>query len=329
MTPHVSVLMPVYNTETFLPEALASILNQRYTDFELIVIDDASTDKSMEIVTSWGDTRIRVLYQNHRQGIAKALNRGIDICRGNFIARMDADDISHPYRIEKQVQFLENRPKIGACGTFANIIGRDETWTMPLSDEAIRAELIFNSPLLHPTVMMRKHALVGLKYDETFTKSQDYDLWERLSAVTRLANIPEALLSYRLHEKNTAPAATGIQTTFADMVRTRMLRRIGIEPRPDEILLHRRISLRTLRKGIGESIKAGIWLGRIYSVCRGHAQLSRPDSLNIIRARKSSLGNVRSRLENSLLETAWKLGEALGSIRQAGGFLSKNSHPMF
>lgn len=201
--PVVSVVMPVYNAEKYVTEAIESILNQTFNDFEFIIIDDGSSDRSVEIIKGYEDPRIRFIRHEENVNLVGTLNEGIGLSNGKYIARMDADDISDPQRLRKQVDFLENHPEVGATGTWANAINHPE-WSHLhyfITDEEIRIRMVEQIPFAHPTVMMRKDVLEAhnLKYDQEFL--EDYRLWFELSKVTLLANVPEYLLNYRFHEK--------------------------------------------------------------------------------------------------------------------------------
>lgn len=200
--PKVSVLMCVYNCEKYLREAMDSVLSQTFNDFEFIIINDGSTDNSKSILESYSDRRIR-LFNNSNKGLTKSLNEGIGYSRGEYIARMDADDISFSERLKKQVDFLESNKDVAMCGTWAEFINtRGEYITdykTPVSDSDILKELIFHNPFVHPSVMIRKEIFekVGL-YDENFRFAQDYELWTRIVTKYKTTNIPEKLLKYRL-----------------------------------------------------------------------------------------------------------------------------------
>jgi hypothetical protein len=206
--PKVTVLMPVHNGDKFLREAIDSILSQTYTDFEFLMIDDGSTDDSWNILNSYHDERIRLIRNPTNLKIAATLNRGIDLARGEYIARMDADDISRPTRLETQVSFLEAHPEVSCLGGAVQIIdecGRPLQIMRPPAEHhhAIRWSLCFCSPFAHPTVMMRREAVTRVGgYNTDFTTAQDRDLWRRLSAVTCLANLAEILLNLRMHQTN-------------------------------------------------------------------------------------------------------------------------------
>lgn len=205
--PLVSVIMPVYNAEKYLPEAIESILNQTYTNFEFLIFDDASTDKSFSIIENYAleDRRIICTKSKQNMGYVKHLNQGIKMAKGKYIARMDADDISCKRRLEKQIDFIECHLDVGVCGSwYKPLINRKEVniAKLPTNHDDIIARLLWASPFAHPTIMMRKNILdkFNYLYNEAYLPAEDYDLWVRLSAVTKFANLPEPLLIYRIHE---------------------------------------------------------------------------------------------------------------------------------
>jgi len=200
--PLVSVVLSVYNGEQYLAEAIESILNQSYTNFELILVDDGSTDSSLEIIKSYDDKRI-ILISRENRGLIASLNEGILKAKGKYIARMDADDISLSTRFEEQVAFLEQNPKVGLCGTA--IIGFSEekdgaVWILAHKSETIKTQMLFSSSIAHPTVMMRHELILKyqLFYDENFKHAEDFELWTRFANVTELANLKIPLLKYRV-----------------------------------------------------------------------------------------------------------------------------------
>src|SRR4030067_740036 len=158
LVPKVTVLMPVYNGEKYLKEAIDSVLAQTLKDFEFLIINDCSTDKTQEILESYRDTRIRLFRQSNK-GLTRSLNKGIQLSRGEYVARMDADDIALPERLEKQVTFFEKRPEIGVVGSFHSEVSaslhKSIVKKFPSDDSTIRKMLIKENPFSHPTVMMR------------------------------------------------------------------------------------------------------------------------------------------------------------------------------
>jgi len=204
-TPRVSVLMPVYNADRYLREAIESILGQTYRDFEFIIVDDGSTDGSLRIIEDYASRhpRIRVLSRPNT-GIVGALNDGLAICGGEYIARMDADDVARPERIDRQVAFLQENRDVLAVGSHASMIDADGdplgVLHTPLGHEEIDRQMLTGvGALAHPTVVMRRDSVVALGgYREGFCAAEDLDFFLRLSECGRLANLPDCLLTYRV-----------------------------------------------------------------------------------------------------------------------------------
>lgn len=247
--PRLTVIMPVRNGEKYLRAAIDSVLIQTFSDFEFLILDDGSTDGSAGIVESYTDPRIRLIRNATRSGIAATLNRGLDLSRGEYIARMDCDDISLPDRFAEQLAFLERRPEIGICGCSIRYIGkgRKRVSRFPSDPEVVRCVLLFAASLAHPTAVMRKALLekAGLRYDPGFLRAQDYDLWARASRHFPISNVPRVLLLYRRHDEQVGSLHEQEQQRFADIVRRVQLEEIGIFPSDEELLLHAGPSLRS------------------------------------------------------------------------------------
>jgi glycosyltransferase involved in cell wall biosynthesis len=201
--PDVSVVLSVRNGGTDLPKAIGTILAQTFVNFELIAIDNGSTDETAAYLDGITDSRVRVFHQADA-GLAAALNRGISLARGRYIARQDHDDWASPTRIEKQVGFLEAHPDHALIGTCAEIwIGDRPTGRFhdhPTDNAALRFELLFNNPFVHSSVMMRKEALDqigGYTTDPARQPPEDYELWSRIARRFRVANLSERLTIYR------------------------------------------------------------------------------------------------------------------------------------
>jgi glycosyltransferase involved in cell wall biosynthesis len=204
--PCVSVVMPVYNGETYLQEAVESILNQTFTNFEFIIVDDGSTDSTAEILTTYAvlDSRIRPVHNETNLGLIKTLNKGVALAQGKYIARHDADDISLPERLAIQVDYLEQHPEIGMLGTAYYRVFTDGQRSLrqpPLTDTEIRWRLLFGNVWCHPSMMLRRQLLAKSEpvYDN-FLHAEDYELWLRLLKRTRAATLPVPLVEYRVHE---------------------------------------------------------------------------------------------------------------------------------
>jgi glycosyltransferase involved in cell wall biosynthesis len=213
MSLKVSVVLPVYNAAEYVHEAIQSILNQTYQNFELLIYNDGSTDNSLEIIQKFKDPRIRIVNYEKNIGLIQLLNNAFAEAKGEYIARMDADDICFPNRFEKQVAFLDQHLDHGIVGTQMEFIGSDETIWKPCRDEELRWWIFKGSPLAHPTVMIRKSVLV--QYHLNFNKEayvvEDFDLWWRMAFHTKLANIDSVELKYRLHPKQESSSKTEIQ----------------------------------------------------------------------------------------------------------------------
>ena len=222
----VTVLMPVYNGALYLREAIDSILNQSYSDFEFLIINDGSIDKSVEIINSYHDTRINLVSNEINKGLIYSLNRGLEIACGKYIARMDCDDISMPDRLAKQVDLMENSPEIGVCGSWIEyFVGCQSLLKLPITDKKIRRTMIFRNPMAHPTVMMRSSVLKKNKlyYDPSYHYVEDYELWTRLAHYTQFYNIPEALLKYRIHSEQVSTQNATKQKKMLKKIRTKLI----------------------------------------------------------------------------------------------------------
>lgn len=204
--PMISVIMPIYNGELFLREAIDSILNQTYTNFEFIIIDDGSTDQTAAILNTYSDPRIIRITHPQNLGLVKSLNDGIAQARGEYFARMDADDISFPERFEKQIQFMNDHPEIGMLGGNVQVIDTAGNLgvvsTLPTTSTYMLWKMCFENPIRHPTVLMRTKIIKQLEGYRDFKASEDYDLWQRMSEITKLANLNDILVFYRLHGNN-------------------------------------------------------------------------------------------------------------------------------
>lgn len=242
--PKVSVVMPVYKGEEYIAEAIKSILNQTYDNFELIIINDCSPDRCGEIISKFKDERIVVIKNEENIGLVSSLNKGIRIATGEYIARMDQDDISLPRRLETQVQYMESNPDIGICGANVKTIGKIKGYVNKkfVHAEENKAILLFHVPFTHPVVMMRKKIIEenNLFYDKNFEYCEDYELWARSSIVTKLSNIDKVLMLYRIHETNMSQVFHTAQSGKADLLRRNLIEtNLGIKVNDEDLLVHR------------------------------------------------------------------------------------------
>lgn len=203
-TPAITVLMPAYNAAHYIGEAIASVLQQTFTDFELLIVNDGSTDDTLEIIDTFRDERIVVINQPNR-GVADALNTGLLHARAPYIARFDADDICYPYRLEKQIRFLQDNPEYILVGSEAKYILENGDFLFDFhciaySHEQVIDKLYFYCPFVHPTVMYRKDAVLNAGGYPTHAHNfEDYLLWTSLAGSGRLCNLTEPLIKYRLN----------------------------------------------------------------------------------------------------------------------------------
>lgn len=249
LNPKISVLMPVYNCELYIKEAVDSILGQTFSDFEFIIIDDASTDSTASILKKYDDPRIQLIVKPQNSGYTNSLNYGLSIAKGEYIARMDGDDISLPERFAKQVAFLDVNPDIILCGTLFKIIGKDQIITVAEQHEDIKLAMLRDCCIGHPTVMMRKSYFdkFSLRYDITKEPAEDYDLWTRLLIIGKLYNLQEVLLHYRLHDLQVSQKRNEQQINTAKEIKINLLNHLGFERTvQNQILLKKMVSKRGL-----------------------------------------------------------------------------------
>ena len=200
--PQVSVILPVYNAEKYLAESIKSILCQTFTNFELIVLNDGSTDESASIINSFNDNRI-IYVEQENMGLANTLNKGISLSRGKYIARQDNDDISHPDRLQRQVSFLDQNEAYALVGTCASIIDASGMDTgrrhqHPVTSEYLKLDLVFDNPFVHSSIMFRKETITGIGgYQNSLDFFEDHNLWSRVSYFYEVANLSDELLKYR------------------------------------------------------------------------------------------------------------------------------------
>lgn len=204
-SPRVSVVMPVYNGERYLPEAVESVLHQTFDDFEFIIVDDCSTDDTKAILESYRDSRIVHIRNRENLGLTRSLNLALDAARGEYIARMDADDFSLSSRFARQVEFLDANPQVGVVGSAVREIGVDGNvcgvLRYPVHHFYLVWCLTFYNPLVHPSTIMRSSIVKEVGgYNREMICAQDYDLWWKMSRVSCLANLQDVLLLLRRHQ---------------------------------------------------------------------------------------------------------------------------------
>lgn len=243
LPPKITVLMPVYNGEPYLRDAMDSILTQTFHNFEFLIIDDGSTDASADIIRSYNDFRIRLECNGRNLGLIPTLNKGLELAKGEYIARMDCDDISLPGRLAVQARVMDANRSWGVCGTWIRIFdGSGDGHVHPYSTDpdTLICELLFNPPLAHPSAIIRRDLFgaLDLRYDESYKNAEDYELWYRASRHTILSNIPKVLLLYRSHPRQVGMKHYSEQQSVAGRIRIRQLESLGICPTEEEFRVH-------------------------------------------------------------------------------------------
>lgn len=203
MTPRISVIMPAFNVGAYIKEAVESILQQTYTDFELLIINDGSTDSTEEVVLSLQDERIVYIKNEQNIGLANTINKGMLLARGEFIARMDSDDLLKNERLQVQIDYLDSHSDVDLCSVGLEMFGATNGIILGETNfEQVKIALLFSSAIGHASSMFRRKSFVDnqLFFDQNFFPAEDYELWTRAVMKLKLVNIPEVLYLYRMHE---------------------------------------------------------------------------------------------------------------------------------
>ena len=273
--PRVTVVMAVYNAAPFLREAIASVLTQTYSDFELIVVDDSSSDDSLSIVQSFGDPRMRIIRHHTNAGAAVSRNDAILAARGEFIAIMDADDVCTPIRLERQVTFLDEHPEVGlvGCAVYDNIDANGEVlWTsvLPEDNETVQRTLTERWCFLHPSIVFRKTLQESVGgYRTEFEPAEDHDFILRLLERSEARNLPERLVSYRLNPKGLSVTGHQYINELGEIAMQMARRRRSGQPEDLDAEMTRVFELKKRRKGMrGLAGAVQIWRDSFYAANR-------------------------------------------------------------
>ena len=264
--PLISVIMSVYNEEKYIKDAVESILNQTRSEFELIIIDDCSTDRTVEIIRTFGDDRIHLIQNESNQGLTKNLNYALSISRGQFIARMDGDDISMPDRFARQIDYLETHPELVLVSCQTMTFGEQNLVQRRKEDASmLRCMMLIHPVLAHPGFMVRSWVFLreGYRYDESFRQAQDYDLVARITEKFQVGICPYILLKYRTHTGQVSDKAMGKQFANADRVRSYLLSKLGIHWTPDQIGQYHKLILETHTEDIQDFVNVEHLLSEI------------------------------------------------------------------
>jgi glycosyltransferase involved in cell wall biosynthesis len=238
--PRIGVLMPVYNVAPFIKESIQSIMNQSFSDFELLIIDDCSTDETFNIIQTFQDDRIKLIRNEVNKGLVYGLNLGLQLLQNDYIARMDGDDLCLPNRLEYQVRFMDENPEVVLCGTQAywdeigqdGVLGKSHKWDYPTSDEAIRVSLLWSASFVHPSVIMRGDVIRRnhMIYDDSYTIAcEDWHMWIRLSSLGKIANLNERLMRYRIRKGSLHRSDPSMAMKLNYQVRKFYLKSMGLD----------------------------------------------------------------------------------------------------
>ncbi len=230
--PKVSVILPVYNCEQYIFETVQSVLNQTFADFELLIVDDCSTDNTVKIIKEFNDSRINLIIKEKNSGYTDSLNYAVALAKGEYIARMDGDDVCMPNRFEKQVAFLEKNTDVVLCGSSVQFIGYQiGTKKYPIKYDDIKIKLCFGTPFCHPSVMGKKEIFLQVPYDRNFEPAEDIHLWSRIVKMGKVENLDETLLLYRTHKNQVSITKKEIQEQKVCLIRKEYLKNFSLEER--------------------------------------------------------------------------------------------------
>lgn len=311
----VSVIMTNYNTpEDYLRQAIESILNQTYSNFEFIIVDDASTDDSLLVIESYNDNRIIILKNEVNIGLTKSLNKALDICKGEFIARMDSDDISEPERFEKQVRFLKDNSNVIVCGTWVKMIGDWKTShtneyitrTIPDRETFSIYQLFSNNPnIVHPSAMFIRELLLrcNIRYDERYIYSQDYRMWISCNRYSECAIVPEVLLQYRVHKSAITVTKKDIQNDCVYRIIQEQLDLLHLTL-PEELKQYH-LNLLTSRKPFDLRIKK--WMKEIINANKTYQQYNKKFLKKILMKKWAEICYFGLIENNNRMQILWNL----------------------
>jgi glycosyltransferase involved in cell wall biosynthesis len=260
--------MPVFNGEKYIAEAINSLLQQSYTHWELILLDDGSTDATAQVVQPFL-TDSRVYYVRHaiNKGLAHIRNEAVSYAKGEFLAWLDSDDIAHPQRLALQVEYLLQNSEIALLGTWANYISPQKDFLVvtqpPTLPTKIQAMLLFTNCFVQSTVMVRSEVMQQFRYDARFPPAEDYDLWVKIAQQYPTANLPVALVDVRRYAASTSQQHKTIARQHCSQIAAQQLRQIGMEASPEELALHIDISHFLVPLNVANYQKIVNWLAKL------------------------------------------------------------------
>lgn len=242
--PKVTVMMPVYNGERYISDAIKSILSQTLRDFELLIMNDGSTDNTLRVVRSFNDPRIRIIENEKNLGTILTRNRGLKECRGEYVAMLDSDDLAYPERLQKQVDFLDKNPDFGLVGTWVDLMDSegkkiDASWRGDTESEEVPIVLLFHNCFSFSSVMLRREAIPTEGFRDGFIPTEDYEIWTRIIKNWKADTLREVLTTYRIHEKSLSKTKHDLQQSLVNQIVRSQLKKIGVDPTENEMAIHR------------------------------------------------------------------------------------------
>ena len=284
-SPMITVLMPVYNAEQHLAEAIDSILAQDYRDFEFIIINDGSTDGSESIILGYSDPRITYVKNEQNLRLISTLNKGLELARGKYIARMDADDISLPNRFSEQLAFLEQHPNVGVVGTWFHSFGSvDSIVKYPTSDSEIKYMALYQCPFCHPSVVLRASTIRdnALKYSMDYPHAEDYEFWLQMARVSKLANLNQVLFKYRIHQESISKKEATTQHSLSLDIRRKFFLEVGVKATDEELDLFRKMCYQCNDLQLGELKVVGQILCSLSDANKGSGYMNQQHLANVL-----------------------------------------------
>ena len=267
--PAITVLMPAYNCASYVGEAIQSIQGQTFTDFEFLIIDDGSSDDTREVIRSFQDPRIRYLENQRNLGTISALNLGLRQARGIYVARMDADDISLPDRLQMQYELMERSPQAVVCGTSTSIINGqtpNQEWLITDDPERLKVDLIFHMPMPHGSIFFRRDQQreAGVYYNEGYPHAEDYFFLYQLSRLGEIRGIEDILYRYRMHGEQTSTIHSAVQRATSNKIRAHILADLGVPYTERDWEVHTRLSEGDYQGLEGRVGELEAWLGKLH-----------------------------------------------------------------
>jgi glycosyltransferase involved in cell wall biosynthesis len=261
--PKVSVIFPVYNGAKFIRTSIRSILTQTFSNFELLLLNDGSTDDSLAVMQEFQDERIRIISNESNKGLIFTLNRGIEEAKGEYLARMDADDESFPERFRKQVHYLDSHTDVALCGTLMTCFITDRVYQHRyFNPEDVSASLVFTNPIVHPSVMMRRSIFndAQFRYHAAYPHAEDYALWTQLAGKFKIAVLNEVLIRYGAHDDQMSRKFNAITRTSVIQAHQTIFNYLKIVVSKEEQDLHALLFFQEFRNSNDFVANAEKWL---------------------------------------------------------------------